>query len=244
MSEKPYYYAYEERYRQVFAAGAELWGHAPDDEALVTMLTKWVDDNHLQGKRVIEFACGEGASGVILSRLGCRYHGVDLAPSAVEKAKTALQSFPQASISQLDMVREAIGDTYNAALDVMGFHMLVTDADRSGYLRNAYNSLNPGAPMLFYRQSYRADAYEGKVDSFAAWTSITGMDYETPQPRKAKSGDTEVDVSIPLVAARARNREGYTKELEDVGFVVDVLIEMNFSDQQDCSSAIFVHKPA
>jgi hypothetical protein len=61
MDEIPYYLAYESRYQKVFSAGIERWGHAPDDEVLFSTLKKWVEENQLQGKRVIEFACGEGA---------------------------------------------------------------------------------------------------------------------------------------------------------------------------------------
>ena len=76
---KPYYLAYEDRYRRVFEAGIELWGHSPDDETLVRTLAEWVEENDLAGKTVVEFACGEGAAGVILSKLGVRYRGFDIA---------------------------------------------------------------------------------------------------------------------------------------------------------------------
>ena len=79
----PYYLAYESRYREVFAAGADRRGHSPDDETLRTSLEAWVADNRLSGKNILEFACGEGACGVLLSKLGCRYDGVDIAPRCV-----------------------------------------------------------------------------------------------------------------------------------------------------------------
>jgi hypothetical protein len=67
MPDKPYYLAYEARYKKVFAAGGDCWGHSTDDETLATTLEKWVSDNQLKGINIIEFACGEGASGVLLS---------------------------------------------------------------------------------------------------------------------------------------------------------------------------------
>ncbi|MDF2921565.1 MAG: hypothetical protein K0R57_479 [Paenibacillaceae bacterium] len=244
MDNKPYYLAYEDRYQKVFGAGAERWGHSPDDEVLISTLEKWVHDNHLQGKKIIEFACGEGACGVILSRLGCMYHGVDIAPSAVEKSKAALREFPHAMVSQLNMVNDQIDGTFDAALDVMGLHMLVTDADRSNYLEKACYSLNPGAPMLFFREAYRTNAYEGKVDSFEDWKSITGSNYDAPERRTAKCGDTEVEVWIPLVPARARSKDGYIAEMREAGFIVDDLVEMDSNQQCVYSASIFVRKPA
>ena len=91
MQNQPYYFAYEKRYQAVYSVGVERWGHSPDDAVLYDTLKAWVAHNNLYGKKVIEFACGEGACGVILSKLGCIYHGVDISPSAVTKAKDALK---------------------------------------------------------------------------------------------------------------------------------------------------------
>lgn len=244
MSNMPYYFAYENRYQKVYEAGAEYWGHSPDDYVLASTLRKWIEDNKLQGKKVIEFACGEGASGVILSKFGCIYHGFDIAPSAIEKTKTALKDFPSATVTQLDMVNQRTDEIYDAALDVMGFHMLVTDSDRNNYLLNAFSSLNPGAPMLFFRESYSTNAYEGSVGSFDDWKVISSSDYDTPEKRTAKCGKKEVEVYIPLVPARANNKQGYMYEMQKAGFVVDDFIEMDINMQCPYSASIFVHKPS
>ena len=216
---KQYYERYEDRYRAVYAAGAPAWGHCADDPGLRTILSQWAAREGLSGKRVVEYACGEGASGVVLSALGILYTGVDIAPAAVARAKMNLADCPGAHILELNMVKERAAGTYDAALDVMGVHMLVTDADRADYLRNARAALREGAPMLFYRVSYREDAYEGPVACFEDWMRITGDDYETPAPRYA--GD--IEVMLPLLPARAMNRAGYERELAAAGFAVEAL---------------------
>ena len=245
MSDKPYYLAYESRYRNVFAAGVERWGHLPNDEKLVTALTKWVKDNQLKGKRIIEFACGEGAGGEILSELGCVYHGVDIAPSAVEKSRKVLERYPNAYVSVLDMVNEQVSDIYDAAIDIMGFHMLVLDSDRTKYLKNAFNCLKNGAPMLFLKQSYRrnAPASNEKIETIEQWTAITGEDYDTPQLRTASQNGMNLEVNIPLVPARGKNKDGYIKEFSDVGFIVDDFIEMEKDEAILYSASIYIHKP-
>lgn len=247
---KPYYLAYEERYKKVYAAGGKRWGHAPDDETLKVTLEKWVNENNLTGKKIIEFACGEGACGVILSKLGCYYHGVDIAPSAVTKSKDALKEFPNARVSLMDMVKETTGEMYDAALDCMGFHMIITDDDRNAYLNNAFNSLNSGAPMLFFRESYkdsksynRESAYDGSVQTFEQWKQITGDDYETPFNRTIKGESGDVEVWVPLVPARANNRAGYYKEMHLAGFVVENFEEMEISQTIPYSASIYVRKP-
>ena len=242
---EPYYKAYEKRYQAAFSAGAERWGHSPDDEVLYNTLKAWVEENNLQGKTIIEYACGEGACGVILSELGCIYHGVDISPSAIEKAKKLLEKYPNATVEVLDMVKESVKEKYDAALDCMGLHMLVTDKDRELYLKNAYNSLKENSPMLFFRESYRKDrTYYGIVNSIEEWEQITGEDYKTLQSRQVKnSGDGGVvEVLVPLLPARAKDKNGYIEELEKVGFDVERFVEMNVSNAIPYSASIYVRK--
>jgi len=243
MSE-PYYMAYEKRYQAVFAAGVSRWGHSPDDAMLTETLRQWVDDNNLRGKHIIEYACGEGACGVILSRLGCRYHGVDISPTAVEKAGEALREFPDATVEVLDMVKDTVSGNYDGALDCMGFHMLVTDSDRAAYLRNARDSLKDGAPMLFFRQSYRSDGdpkavHKGEIHSLGEWEAVTGSDYSTPKLGRTATG---AEVLIPLVLARANDREGYITEMERAGFTVENFVEMAESEAIRYAASIYVRK--
>ena len=247
MSSQPYYLAYENRYQAVYAAGIDRWGHSPDDTVLYAYLKSWVEQNGLVGKRVIEFACGEGACGAILSDLGCVYRGIDVSPSAIEHAQRTLCSYPNASVEVLDMVKDPIEGLYDAALDCMGLHMLITDADRAGYLLNAYSALKDGAPMLFFRESYRREGvYSGTVDSFAQWSKITGEDYLTPRSRLVKRSDNgeASEVYIPLLPARAKDKNGYIIEFENAGFTVEKFEEMGSSSAIPFSASIFVRKGA
>jgi len=240
---KPYYEAYEERYKTVYEAGVDVWGHTAEDAFLSAWLTKWVDENDLRGKRVIEFACGEGGSGVILSRLGCVYHGVDIAPSALAKAREKLSAYPDARLSHLDMVNELPNEMYDAALDVMGLHMLVTDADRAAYLRNAFQCLKPSAPMLFFRESYRRDMVDASIASYAEWLAFTGDDYTAPQKRLARQNGMDIEVNIPMIPARALSESGYRREMEAAGFAVESFAEMEVDTQIAYAASIFVRKP-
>lgn len=241
MESEKYYERYEQRYRAAYDAGAERWGHAPDNAELMSALTTWVEQNRLKGRKIIEFACGEGAAGVILSKLGCIYHGVDLAPSALEKAQASLRSFPQARVSRLDMVVERLPDGYDAALDAMGLHMLVADGDRQAYLANAFAVLQPDAPMLFYKEMYDAEAYDGPVDSAAQWACITGMDYVSP--RDTAAGDGKVEVRTPFLPARCRSESQYRDELTRAGFSVEDF-HVNGASREILSSAnIYVRRP-
>lgn len=248
MENKPYYLAYEKRYKTVYESGAERWGHSLDDEELYTTLKAWVEDNHLKGKSIVEFACGEGASGVILSELGCHYTGFDISSSAVKKANNTLRNYPNARADIFDMVKQRPIEKYDAALDCMGLHMLVTDGDRQAYLKNAFWSLKDNAPMLFYKEAYRDDKHRDQivkspVGSYEEWLKITGDDYDTPFARKVDTANGELEVMLPLVPSRANDRSGYMNEMRLAGFTVERFIEMESSKRIQYSASIYVRKP-
>lgn len=238
-----YYKKYEQRYQAVYAAGADLWGYAPDNETLNEYLMKWVREQSLQGKCVLETCCGEGGAGVILSRLGCAYHGVDVAPSALETAKRLLSSYASATVELVDLVKEPIRGQYDAAFDSMGFHMLLTDADRAAYLQNVYQALKPGAPMLFFRESYSEDGYAGAVTSYEQYINILGGGYDTPVQKYAKkNGEKTVPVMVPRMPGRHQTEAGYRMELTEAGFVVDdFYVECGWNGVRPFAS-IWIHK--
>jgi len=221
-----YHHSYEDRYKKAYAAGADYWGHTPNDEELSAVLAAWVDKHDLKGKKIIEFFCGEGASGVILSRLGCLYHGVDVSASAVQKANSTLGDFPAAKATVANVVTDEIGGMYDAALDVMGFHMLVTDPDRLAYLKNVFSCLKDGAPMLFFRMGSDETAIDDFVSSYDDWLKISGDDYTTPRQMYFRKDGQEFEIQIPRVPGRSKSKEGYIRELMVCGFVMDSLIEM------------------
>ncbi len=241
--DKQYYEAYEGRYQAVQSVSRDLfWGHSPEDEELKKHLSDWVSQHDLRGKRVVEFCCGEGGSGAVLASLGCGYQGYDIAPSAIEKAKDTLKNFPDAKVEVRNLVTEALSENaFDAALDVMGFHMLVVDSDRKAYLANMHRALKPGAPAFFFHQLYRREIYRGPVETFEDWKKISGSDYATPEEREI--GDTGRTVMIPLVPGRARMKDDYIEELQAAGFIVDSFMEMSDNRKAPFSCSFHVHKP-
>ena len=237
-----YYRQYEERYRAVQNVGDFTWGHTAKDAQLVAALSEWVAEYGLSGKRVAEFACGEGAGGVLLCGMGCVYEGYDIAPTAVALTRRALAGYPGAKVEQLDMVKERLGaSAYDGAVDISGLHMLVTDSDRAAYLKNVYDMLKPGATALFWQEAYNENAYGGEVASIDDWKAMTGLDFDTPEKRRiGKSGR---DVMLRLLPARPRSREGYIADFERAGFEVVRIQEIKDSDFMARSAGILVRKP-
>ena len=76
------------------------------------------------------------------------------------------------------------------------------------------------------------------------WERITGEDYETPQLRQIRnSNDGSIaEVFIPLLPARAKDKNGYVEELENVGFDVERFAEMDIFADTPHSANIYVRK--
>jgi len=138
-----------------------------------------------------------------------------------------------------------VDDKYDAALDCMGLHMLITDSDRKSYLQNVHRTLNNGAPMLLFRESYRREGvYQGVVNSIEEWSQITDCDYETPQLRQVRNAKDgrNVEVYVPLLPARAKDKNGYIEEFEEAGFDVEKFVEMDASKSIAYSASIYIRK--
>ncbi|MBR3933822.1 MAG: hypothetical protein IKJ68_07965 [Clostridia bacterium] len=99
--------------------------------------------------------------------------------------------------------------------------------------------------MLLFRESYRREnVYDGIVNSIEEWVRITGEDYTTPQLRQVKNAETgqNVDVFVPILPARAKDKKGYIKEFESIGFNVENFIEMDVSGAIITSANIYLIK--
>lgn len=237
-----YYESYEKRYQAINEAKIDVWGNSEKDPILFETLRRWVEENSLKGKKVIEFACGEGSCALILSELGVDYTGVDIAQTAINEAEKRLTGRKNVRFRRIDIVKEKItenfGEKFDAALDVMGIHMIVTDGERQSYLKNAFDCLNNGAPMLLFRENYNEEAKETVIDTFEDFKKMTGADYETPQKREMDGKE----VYIPLLPSRARSKAGYVGELEEAGFVVEKFVRSEENRAMLSSADIYVRK--
>ena len=101
--------------------------------------------------------------------------------------------------------------------------------------------------MLFFRESYRNDGnnesvYKGVVRTYDEWKRISGSDYDTPSCRSVNTEKGDITVMIPLVPARANDRDGYISEMRAAGFSVERFVEMDESGAIQYSASIYVIK--
>ncbi|MFC1707494.1 class I SAM-dependent methyltransferase [Planctomycetota bacterium] len=222
---KPYYTAYDKRYRAVYAQGVRYWTAAPQElrsvESQAAGFLAQTGLSATDGPHIVEFGCGEGFVGALLAKQGYRYTGLDVSDSAAEKARQRLAPHHERTqILVANVLDQSVlpAAAFDAGIDVSCLHMLVVDADRHRYLQNAFNALKPGAFMLLCNVLHSSSVPPDPVESFEAWLSLSRTDVDTAEDREAWVDGAPVTVRLPRIAARPRTLDQYRAELEKAGF--------------------------
>jgi SAM-dependent methyltransferase len=225
---RKYYESYEDRYKQVYSQGLKYWSSFPEEVAeelggLDAFLS------YCEAKRgvhqVLEPGCGEGHLALALAQKGYEYLGIDLAPSAIDKASRRIA---EAGLSHL--AKFVLHDStdlsflppggFDLALDNKFLHMLVVDQDRETYLNGLHAALRPGSWVMF-NELYREGAYAGPITSFDQYLEVFEPDLSTIEERTAYNDGVEVKVRIPRVPARFKDEAGYAAEMKRAGFALE-----------------------
>lgn len=222
-TDKPYYSAYEKRYRCVYDQGIKFWSNFPSEISDMKRITgDFLSFIKPSGKeKVIEFGCGEGFMAGFFVEKGFSYTGIDIAESAVNKARSRWwhlrdkASFITGDITDLTSLIDA---RYDIGIDISCLHMLVLDKDRQNYLKNMWNIISDGGYMLFCRQIYSKNAISAKIESYEEWLRYSGQGVDHYEMREAMDNGRAVTISLPMIAARSRSVQQYRKELENQNF--------------------------
>jgi len=120
--------------------GSPPWDIGRPQGAIVRL----ADSGEIQGS-VLDVGCGTGEHALELGARGHEVLGIDLAPRAIELARTkARQRGLEAGFLIADALRvDELGRTFDTAIDVGMFHTL-TDEERPVYARALRGALRPG----------------------------------------------------------------------------------------------------
>lgn len=218
-----YYAAYEERYRQVYEQGVKFWTGNPAEIAAVTQAVqqflRQAGITPADGK-ILEFGCGEGYLGQALLAQGYDYEGVDLAPSAIGKARLRC---PEATarffVGDITNLPEVATGSCAVGLDRYCLHMLLTDEDRQAYLREVGRVLQPGG-VVWFQEVTQEETFPGGVPTEDEFLRRYPQDYRTPEKREAFENGEATEIFLPRIPARFNDEAGYRAELTAAGFDV------------------------
>ncbi len=134
---RPYYEAYEERYRAVHEKGLRWAGEQPTPIVADTA-ARWCPE----GASLLEIGCGEGRDAMALLEQGYDLLATDASPEAIRFCRAVMPEHAR-RFAVLDCLRDALPARFDMIYAVAVVHMLVPDADRRGFYRFIREHLKP-----------------------------------------------------------------------------------------------------
>lgn len=143
MEKRPYYEAYDDRYRQVHRENLEWFSRNPSPIVGQVMEQFGVGSE----SKILELGCGEGRDAIALLERGFDVLATDISPEAIAHCRRIAPTF-----SDHFQVLDCIGGKLNRQFDfiyaVAVIHMLVDDGHRKGFYQFIRNHLKDGGIAL------------------------------------------------------------------------------------------------
>lgn len=128
--EKPYYTAYDDRYRQVHRESLRWFAESPSPIVYDTIREFGVLPEH----SLLEIGCGEGRDARFLLRRGYNLIATDVSPAAVAFCRKEVPEYAQ-NFLVMDFLNTDCSAEFDFIYAVAVVHMLVPDCDRAAFYR-------------------------------------------------------------------------------------------------------------
>jgi SAM-dependent methyltransferase len=221
-----YYTTYEDRYQRVYAQGVDYWTGDPEEiAAVICLVHDFIEFAKVTPflHSIIEFGCGEGFLAEHLLQRGFSYLGIDISPSALNKARNRIAGsdsrFMLGDVTNLPEVRSG---SFDVAIDNYCLHMFVTDSDRRRYLGEVHRTLKSSGYAWFHEIGQR-DRFSDRIESIDEFLVKHPMDLDTCETRGAYTKTGKKTVQLPRLPARFNNCEGYHDEIKAAGFEIEFI---------------------
>ena len=143
MEKRPYYEAYDDRYRQVHRENLEWFTRTPSPIVEQTIREFQIGPN----SRILELGCGEGRDAIHLLRQGYRVLATDISPEAIAHCRRIAPTFSN-HFQVLDCIDGKLDGQFDFIYAVAVVHMLVEDTHRKGFYQFIRNHLNASGIAL------------------------------------------------------------------------------------------------
>ncbi len=212
--------AYELRYAKVYEAGALFWEDPLATEELMEFVQKM---EFPKGLHVIEFGCGEGRDAINLAKIGFRVTAIDIAPSAIKRAKKwARDESVEINFRVGDVISlERFSDSsFDLAVNIGCLHMIVDEGDRMKHLKEALRILKPSG--VYFSCNLGGDKPMRKEDLKEARPRPG-----TLTPREIKVDGQVKKIMLPIISAWPKSGRQYSEEFENAGYKVAKIFQRN-----------------
>ena len=227
---------YEDRYKRVYAAGARFWETPIPTEELVNFLDEW---KPIRGK-VVEFGCGEGRDSIFLARSGYDVTGIDIAPSAIDRARIWAREedveidFRVGDATALSGIPD---NHFDLGVNIGCLQMFPDLGDRSRHLNEARRVLKPNA--LYFFLNMGGGTKEEAVERFDPdWTPPMVGEL---RPRKIMVEGGEKEIMLPIIAGHGFQEEELEREFSVSGFTIVDIQRKKTRPHGTCWQVIAVH---
>lgn len=143
ISEKRYYEAYDDRYKQVHEKNLRWFSNCPS--AIVGEVLERF--GIATAASILEIGCGEGRDAAHLLARGYRVLATDISPEAIACCKEDYQDYAE-HFQVLDCIGGYLEENFDFIYAVAVVHMLVPDADRRAFYRFIREHLKPDGIAL------------------------------------------------------------------------------------------------
>lgn len=128
MSERKYYHAYDDRYRQVHEKNLRWMSEEPSPIVAETIREFAIS----RQAEMLELGCGEGRDAIPLLRQGYGLLATDISPEAIAFCQKEAPEYA-AQFCTLDCVSDKLDLRFDFIFAIAVLHMLVPDEDRNAF---------------------------------------------------------------------------------------------------------------
>lgn len=137
MTDRKYYEAYDDRYRQVHEKHLQ-WASSVPTAIVGQVMERFGISEQAE---ILELGCGEGRDAAYLLNRGFRVMATDISPEAIRYCRDADPRF-HGHFQVLDCVAGELEGKFDFIYAVAVIHMLVEDEDRAAFYRFIRDHLN------------------------------------------------------------------------------------------------------
>lgn len=202
MEARPYYEAYDDRYRQVHRENLEWFTRTPSPIVEQTIREFQIGPN----SRILELGCGEGRDAIHLLRQGYRVLATDISPEAIAHCQRLAPEYTDC-FQVLDCIDGKLEKNFDFIYAVAVVHMLVEDIHRKGFYQFIHSHLKECGIALICTMG------DGEIQRKSDITNAFSLQERIHE----QSGKT---VQIASTSCRMVDFPTFQKELEENGLTI------------------------
>ncbi|MDD9856157.1 MAG: class I SAM-dependent methyltransferase [Gammaproteobacteria bacterium] len=216
-SVRPYYMGYEDRYALTYRQGGDTWEtQSPND--IVTQLVPSIAER-FDSVKILDLGCGEGRDSIWLASEGYDVTGVDISPSALNRAQElAIQKGVDPKFQEDDVVylKAIPNDHYNIAINMGCLHMLDDPHHRASHLKQVYKKL---ARNGFFMVNHCTKNWLEGFWSVENFDEVKDCQVGDVIPRKIRISDGKSKIiNMPILNHKVSSEDELVEELKSAGF--------------------------